>query len=203
MRKLWLGLPGSSAGFFYPGQETLSLSLSWVLLASTSYWLCLTSPAKGGACPCWVRVILSIHTIKQVYVQYTYVDMQHYLMKHTLFWASNVLSLLPYFWINQRVRLFFFLSVREPEGGIKLYCKGADLVILERLQKHFPHLERIESALEVSWNCYWTSVGQYVFAVCNLYDPLVSFLSSAIWSFVCFCIFLNLFSGGVCSSHSL
>lgn len=39
--------------------------------------------------------------------------------------------------------------VREPEGGIKLYCKGADIVILERLQKDSPHQERTERALEV------------------------------------------------------
>uniref|UniRef100_A0A8C2ZZ55 Phospholipid-transporting ATPase n=1 Tax=Cyclopterus lumpus TaxID=8103 RepID=A0A8C2ZZ55_CYCLU len=35
--------------------------------------------------------------------------------------------------------------VREPEGGLKLYCKGADIVILERLQKDSPYQERIES----------------------------------------------------------
>lgn len=40
--------------------------------------------------------------------------------------------------------------MREPEGGIKLYCKGADIVILERLQKDFPYQERFENALEVS-----------------------------------------------------
>ncbi|XP_034386322.1 phospholipid-transporting ATPase IC [Cyclopterus lumpus] len=39
--------------------------------------------------------------------------------------------------------------VREPEGGLKLYCKGADIVILERLQKDSPYQERIESALEL------------------------------------------------------
>ncbi|XP_059196383.1 phospholipid-transporting ATPase IC [Centropristis striata] len=39
--------------------------------------------------------------------------------------------------------------VREPEGGLKLYCKGADIVILERLQKDCPYLERTESALEL------------------------------------------------------
>ncbi|XP_056269920.1 phospholipid-transporting ATPase IC [Pseudoliparis swirei] len=39
--------------------------------------------------------------------------------------------------------------VREPEGGLKLYCKGADIVVLERLQKDSPHQERIESALEL------------------------------------------------------
>ncbi|XP_042272962.1 phospholipid-transporting ATPase IC [Thunnus maccoyii] len=39
--------------------------------------------------------------------------------------------------------------VREPEGGLKLYCKGADLVILERLQKDCPHQERTETALEL------------------------------------------------------
>ncbi|KAJ0032337.1 hypothetical protein NQD34_002418 [Periophthalmus magnuspinnatus] len=39
--------------------------------------------------------------------------------------------------------------VREPEGGLKLYSKGADIVILERLQKDCPHQERTEIALEV------------------------------------------------------
>uniref|UniRef100_A0A8P4FWT0 Phospholipid-transporting ATPase n=1 Tax=Dicentrarchus labrax TaxID=13489 RepID=A0A8P4FWT0_DICLA len=39
--------------------------------------------------------------------------------------------------------------VREPEGGLKLYCKGADIVILERLQKDCPYQERIERSLEL------------------------------------------------------
>ncbi|XP_061594939.1 phospholipid-transporting ATPase IC [Cololabis saira] len=38
--------------------------------------------------------------------------------------------------------------VREPDGGLKLYCKGADLVILERLQKDCPYQEQTERALE-------------------------------------------------------
>lgn len=32
---------------------------------------------------------------------------------------------------------------------MKLYCKGADVVILERLQKNCPHQESNEIALEV------------------------------------------------------
>ncbi|XP_015238140.1 PREDICTED: phospholipid-transporting ATPase IC-like isoform X1 [Cyprinodon variegatus] len=39
--------------------------------------------------------------------------------------------------------------VREPEGGIKLYCKGADIVILERLAKNCPNQESTEKALEL------------------------------------------------------
>ncbi|XP_055363620.1 probable phospholipid-transporting ATPase IM [Betta splendens] len=39
--------------------------------------------------------------------------------------------------------------VREPEGGLKLYCKGADIVILERLQRDTPYQERTERALEL------------------------------------------------------
>ncbi|XP_068447617.1 phospholipid-transporting ATPase IC [Clinocottus analis] len=39
--------------------------------------------------------------------------------------------------------------VREPEGGLKLYCKGADIVILERLQKDSKYQEEIERALEL------------------------------------------------------
>ncbi|XP_041861295.1 phospholipid-transporting ATPase IC isoform X1 [Melanotaenia boesemani] len=38
--------------------------------------------------------------------------------------------------------------VREPDGGLKLYCKGADIVILERLQKDNPYQESTERALE-------------------------------------------------------
>lgn len=40
--------------------------------------------------------------------------------------------------------------MREPEGGIKLYCKGADIVILERLQKDCPYQEMTENALQVN-----------------------------------------------------
>ncbi|XP_060934887.1 phospholipid-transporting ATPase IC [Limanda limanda] len=39
--------------------------------------------------------------------------------------------------------------VREPEGGLKLYSKGADIVILERLQKDSPYQEWTERALEL------------------------------------------------------
>ncbi|XP_066503144.1 phospholipid-transporting ATPase IC [Hoplias malabaricus] len=39
--------------------------------------------------------------------------------------------------------------VRTPEGDLKLYCKGADVVILERLRKDNPHQQSIEQALEV------------------------------------------------------
>ncbi|XP_020557919.1 phospholipid-transporting ATPase IC isoform X1 [Oryzias latipes] len=39
--------------------------------------------------------------------------------------------------------------VREPGGALNLYCKGADMVILERLQKNSPYLERTETALQV------------------------------------------------------
>uniref|UniRef100_A0A3Q1G781 ATPase phospholipid transporting 8B3 n=1 Tax=Acanthochromis polyacanthus TaxID=80966 RepID=A0A3Q1G781_9TELE len=39
--------------------------------------------------------------------------------------------------------------LREPEGGLKLYCKGADIVILDRLQKDCPYQERTERALEL------------------------------------------------------
>ncbi|KAM9848920.1 phospholipid-transporting ATPase IC [Aulostomus maculatus] len=39
--------------------------------------------------------------------------------------------------------------VREPEGGLKLYCKGADIVILQRLQRDCPHRERNENSLQL------------------------------------------------------
>uniref|UniRef100_A0A3B4XZR1 ATPase phospholipid transporting 8B3 n=1 Tax=Seriola lalandi dorsalis TaxID=1841481 RepID=A0A3B4XZR1_SERLL len=39
--------------------------------------------------------------------------------------------------------------LREPEGGLKLYCKGADIVILERLQRDCAYQERTERSLEL------------------------------------------------------
>ncbi|XP_076582000.1 phospholipid-transporting ATPase IC [Chaetodon auriga] len=57
----------------------------------------------------------------------------------------QLLALLDF--TSQRRRMS--VLVREPEGGLKLYCKGADIVILERLQKDCPHQESIERALEL------------------------------------------------------
>ncbi|KAM9797556.1 phospholipid-transporting ATPase IC [Syngnathus typhle] len=57
----------------------------------------------------------------------------------------KVLALLDF--TSQRRRMS--ILVREPEGALKLYCKGADIVILERLQRHCPHQESVEQALEL------------------------------------------------------
>ncbi|XP_020795715.2 phospholipid-transporting ATPase IC [Boleophthalmus pectinirostris] len=57
----------------------------------------------------------------------------------------QVLALLDFTSKRRRMSVL----VREPEGGLKLYSKGADIVILERLQKDCPHQERTEIALEV------------------------------------------------------
>ncbi|KAM6962998.1 phospholipid-transporting ATPase IC [Aplochiton taeniatus] len=57
----------------------------------------------------------------------------------------QLLALLDF--TSQRRRMS--VLVREPGGGLKLYCKGADLVILERLQKDSPHQESTEKALEL------------------------------------------------------
>jgi phospholipid-transporting ATPase len=48
--------------------------------------------------------------------------------------------------------------VRMPNGKIKVYCKGADTVILERLSKNQPYTEKTLVHLEVtirlfSWRC--------------------------------------------------
>lgn len=40
--------------------------------------------------------------------------------------------------------------IRTPEGKIKLYCKGADNIILERLAKNQPYTEKTLLHLEVS-----------------------------------------------------
>ncbi|KAG7274166.1 hypothetical protein CRUP_013700, partial [Coryphaenoides rupestris] len=50
---------------------------------------------------------------------------------------------------SQRRRMS--ILVREPGGGLKLYCKGADMVILERLVPGCPCLESTERALEELW----------------------------------------------------
>uniref|UniRef100_A0A8C1XFV9 Phospholipid-transporting ATPase n=1 Tax=Cyprinus carpio TaxID=7962 RepID=A0A8C1XFV9_CYPCA len=39
--------------------------------------------------------------------------------------------------------------VRDPGGQLKLYCKGADIVVLERLQRDWPLQESTERALEL------------------------------------------------------
>ncbi len=39
--------------------------------------------------------------------------------------------------------------VRMPNGKIKIYCKGADTVILERLSKNQPYTEKTLAHLEV------------------------------------------------------
>ncbi|KTF89196.1 hypothetical protein cypCar_00031114 [Cyprinus carpio] len=40
-------------------------------------------------------------------------------------------------------------DVRDPGGQLKLYCKGADIVVLERLQRDWPLQESTERALEL------------------------------------------------------
>ncbi|XP_077440088.1 phospholipid-transporting ATPase IC isoform X2 [Vanacampus margaritifer] len=57
----------------------------------------------------------------------------------------KLLALLDF--TSQRRRMS--VLVREPEGFLKLYCKGADIAILERLQRDCPHQESTEQALEL------------------------------------------------------
>lgn len=45
-----------------------------------------------------------------------------------------------------------FFVARDPNGAIKLYCKGADTVIFERLHPRNPNKQDTEDALNVSWN---------------------------------------------------
>lgn len=42
------------------------------------------------------------------------------------------------------------LLVRTPEGSIRLYCKGADTVIYERLHRTNPTKQETQDALDVS-----------------------------------------------------
>ncbi|KAJ7993027.1 hypothetical protein DPEC_G00268180 [Dallia pectoralis] len=99
----------------------------------------------------------------------------------------HLLSILDF--TSQRRRMS--VLVREPEGGLKLYCKGADLVILERLQKDCPHLESTERALdlfaqsslrtlciaersvpEAKWKEWSQTLHQAVLATCDREDIL-------------------------------
>ena len=48
--------------------------------------------------------------------------------------------------------------VRTPEGGIKLLCKGADTVILERLSEKQPYTEKTLAHLEVKIRIYISGV---------------------------------------------
>lgn len=48
--------------------------------------------------------------------------------------------------------------VRGPDGRIKLYCKGADTVILERLSEKQPYTEKTLVHLEV---CAFSSPSPY------------------------------------------
>lgn len=48
--------------------------------------------------------------------------------------------------------------VRTPEGTIKLYCKGADTVIFERLSKDQPYTEKTLGHLEVSVRTSWAEM---------------------------------------------
>lgn len=52
-------------------------------------------------------------------------------------WSANLLPLLS-------------LSVKFPDGRIRLYCKGADTVIYERLSPNSRHKESTQTALDVS-----------------------------------------------------
>ncbi|XP_041085056.1 phospholipid-transporting ATPase IC isoform X2 [Polyodon spathula] len=56
----------------------------------------------------------------------------------------HVLAMLDF--SSQRRRMS--VLVREPEGGLKLYCKGADIVIFERLAPDSPHRDATEKALD-------------------------------------------------------
>lgn len=166
MRRLLLVQPGSWAGFFFPGQETLSLSLSWVSLGNISCWPCWTLPAREDACLYWVRA--NIH--EQTYI---YSNLQSLLHSPISFCTYAKFSYVSFFLDKlSSCTDFAFLTVREPEGGLKLYCKGADLVILQRLQKDYPYQERIERAMEVNWSFYWT-IGVWSYRVYNLYDALL------------------------------
>lgn len=133
--------PGNLGGSFFPEREILSSSQSWVSLTNISCWRCWTSPAKEDACQSWVS--------GDFFSAFSFLVLLFKLVKlsSTFFNSYKPTVLIHYGFV-------LFLIVREPDGGIKLYCKGADTVILERLQKDCPFLERTETALQVTMVCF-------------------------------------------------
>lgn len=72
----------------------------------------------------------------------------------------NLTLLLPF---------LLLLPVRTPEGSIRLYCKGADTVIYERLHRMNPMKQETQDALDVSFT-FTLSAGEstHVFWDCLL-----------------------------------
>lgn len=70
--------------------------------------------------------------------------------------------------------------VRTPEGAIKLYCKGADAVILARSHEGTLHEDSIKHSLEVSANGPFTihlEIWYFSFFLAMEYAKLISKLS--------------------------
>lgn len=63
--------------------------------------------------------------------------------------------------------------VRTPEGTIKLYCKGADVVILERSQKGSLHEDSTKQALEVSTDGPFTIFLQILYFFFIFFDHVI------------------------------
>lgn len=61
--------------------------------------------------------------------------------------------------------IFFFFLVKFPDGRIRLYCKGADTVIYERLAQNTKYRETTQTALDVGscglyfYSCHWKVFG--------------------------------------------
>lgn len=61
----------------------------------------------------------------------------------------------PHLWSSILLLSLFSLTVKFPDGRIRLYCKGADTVIYERLSPNSRHKDTTQTALDVSflWLC--------------------------------------------------
>lgn len=70
--------------------------------------------------------------------------------------SIHVINVVVYIYIHRETNLTFLLlflpllPVRTPEGSIRLYCKGADTVIYERLHPMNPTKQETQDALDVS-----------------------------------------------------
>lgn len=80
-----------------------------------------------------------------------------------------------------------FLSVKSPDGRIRLYCKGADTVIYERLSPNSRHKETTQTALDVSLHCF--------ILICTVFHCCVQSVFSLVsveWNTVCVLCFRSL-----------
>lgn len=136
-RGLWWRRRRTSATFSSPARRTPSPSARWGSRGPTTCWPSWISTATGRGCLSSVSWLSPLKKKHHPVLWYLAVG-----------WKSNVKWLLYI-----RVPPVLFPSaVRESGGNIKLYCKGADTVIYQRLHPRNLKREATEEALDVCWH---------------------------------------------------